>query len=140
MTNEMRENRKKFKTKILQLFIFLFLVVVPLSLLFYRHGKMTQKIPTWVLIVSLVIVIWLVKKRNHKYKILESKEIEDDNRTVKVILYFYKQFAILYIVVMIAFKYVQLNFVSISWTMVYIGISLALGGLLRIHLANTTGL
>lgn len=136
----MIEQRKTLKTRLLRFAIFIFFIVIPFTIFFLRHAKMQTKIPSWVTIVAVGVVIYLIKKANRKYKILEAKEIEDDKRTATVILFFYRQFVVIYLIVMIGFKYVQINFSSITWTMIYVGISLLIGGILRIHLANTTGL
>ena len=133
------------KIKAQQTLINFFFFILPTIIIIWRHinisFEQTTSI-TWIIlsgiVVLVVFIIWS-KKKNKIMKIKEAKEIEDDQRKVGTIIYFYMRFVLIYAVLFILLYYVQFNFRSLTGTMEMIGGSLFLGALFRINLAQNTG-
>ena len=133
------------KIRIKQFFVTLFFYLIPPTIIVWRHVDLTIEQTTSIMPFVLVGVIFAVflyfkmKKRNEIMIIRRTKEIEDNARTVGTILYFYSKFAVVFVIVFILLYYVQFNFKSLTGTMEWIALSLVLGALLRINLAQTSG-
>ena len=129
------------RIKIQQLFINIFFYVVPAGIAIWRHAQASLEYKRSLLgiIIAIFIGYLYLKKKNKIMRIKETKEIEDDKRTVKNILYWYTKFATIYLVGFVTLFYVQFNFQSLTFTMELIAGSLIIGALLRINLASNSG-
>lgn len=133
------------KIKIQQFLISLFFYIGPSIIFIWRHIDLTARetlsIAPYIL-AALVIgvgVYFMLKKKNKIMKIREVKEIEDNNRKVGTILYFYSKFVAIFAFIFILMYYVQFNFSPLIGTLEMIGGSLLLGGLIRLNLAMNSG-
>jgi hypothetical protein len=119
--------------------------VIPAIIIIIRHVDLTIEETTSIMPFVLIGIIvspfiyFKVKKRNEIMKIRETKEIEDNNRKVGTILHFYIKFSIIYFILFLMMYYVQFNFKPLTGTMQWVGLSLLVGSMLRINLAQKTG-
>lgn len=126
------------KARFQQLLVNVFMYVIPAVIAIWRHAQVNIESKRGMLGLVIVAVIFYnyAKKKNKYYRIKETKEIEDDKRTTKTIIYFYTKFAIMYVVLFLGLYYIQFNFKSLTATMQMIGGSLVVGALLRLDLAK----
>ena len=134
------------RVKVQQGFINYFFYVNTAIIIIWRHVNLTIKQTTsmlpFIMVGTVLLVFYIIysKKKTKIMKIKETKEIEDNARTAKTIIYFYKRFVLIYVILFLLLYYVQFNFKSLTVTMELIAGSLLIGAMLRIDLANRTGL
>lgn len=126
--------------RIQQFLINIAFYIIPAVIVIMRHAdeRVYKRSAFGIFIVFIIVFMYLRKK--HKYmKIKENKEIEDDHRKTLTIVYFYTRFAVFYTILVVAIYYIQFNFEQLVTTLILIAISLIIGAILRIDLANRTG-
>ena len=133
------------KIKLQQILINLFFYIAPGIIFILRHIDMTMKetlsITPYILagLAMGVGIYFMLKKKNKIMKIREVKEIEDNERKVGTIIYFYSKFVAIFLLIFVLMYYVQFNFSPLIGTLEMIGGSLLIGALIRLNLAMNSG-
>jgi hypothetical protein len=117
--------------------------LIPLGVIILIHVDFSdnkKSIGFFATLLILILTFLYMRKKNKIMKIKETKEIEDGQRKISTILFYYIRFAIFYMLLYASITYIEVNFSELILTLQLIAISLITGVLFRIDLANKTGL
>ena len=119
--------------RFLTLLIFLFYVLIPISLVLYFHVPIKTQFSVIPFLIVGFILYRFSKSRHRIYTAKREKEEQEDSRTIKVELYFMRRFAYVFIIVIVSTFMIRFNFKEISITLILIGVSLLFGALVKLR-------
>jgi FlaA1/EpsC-like NDP-sugar epimerase len=132
----MDKQPSKFKKFLLKLIVFTCFVPAQIYIFFIRHASFTNKINIAVIIVAVIIIYFWLRNKNMIMKAKREKEIQDDNRSVRNVVYFMGQWGMTFIIIYLTLYKINFSFDRITNTMEIMGGVLFIGALFRIRLVQ----